>query len=89
MKPASSSRPSTESSSPHRAAIISVTYDGRPWLDVGMASINYNVSLGDPTYGWAQGRPRRAGCHHPGTDRPSPSECAVAILACIAMKRKS
>jgi len=61
----------------------SVTYDGRPWLDVGMASINYNVSLGDPTYGWAQGDHVEPNVTIQGRDRPSPSECAVAILACI------
>lgn len=61
----------------------SVTYDGRPWLDVGMASINYNVSLGDPTYGWAQGDHVEPDVTIQGRDRPSPSECAVAILACI------
>ena len=61
----------------------SVTYDGRPWLDVGMASINYNVSLGDPTYGWAQGDHVEPDVTIQGRDRPSASECAVAILACI------
>jgi hypothetical protein len=61
----------------------SVTYDGRPWLDLGMASINYNVSLGDPTYGWAQGDHVEPDVTIQGRDRPSPSECAVAILACI------
>lgn len=61
----------------------SVTYDGRPWLDVGMASINYNVSLGDPTYGWAQGDHVEPDVTIQGRDRPSPSDCAVAVLACI------
>jgi hypothetical protein len=48
-----------------------------------MASINYNVSLGDPTYGWAQGDHVEPDVTIQGRDRPSPSECAVAILACI------
>ncbi|MBN2409394.1 MAG: DUF4438 domain-containing protein [Candidatus Aminicenantes bacterium] len=61
----------------------SVTYDGRPWLDVGMASINYNVSLGDPTYGWAQGDHVEPDVTIQGRDRPNPSECALAVLACI------
>ncbi len=61
----------------------SVTYDGRPWLDVGMASINYNVSLGDSTYGWAQADHVEPDVTIQGRDRSSPSECAVAILACI------
>ncbi len=61
----------------------SVTYDGRPWLDVGMASINYNVTLGDSTYGWAQGDHVEPDVTVQGRDRPSPSECAIAILACI------
>ncbi len=61
----------------------SVTYEGRPWLDVGMASINYNVSLGDPTFGWAQGDHVEPDVTIQGRDRPNPSDCAVAILACI------
>jgi hypothetical protein len=61
----------------------SVTYDGKTSLDVGMASINYNVSLGDPTYGWAQADHVEPDVTIQGRDRPSPSECAVAILSCI------
>jgi len=68
---------------PTRGRDYSVTYDGRPWLDVGMASINYNVSLGDPTYGWAQGDHVEPDVTIQGRDRPNPSECALAILACI------
>jgi len=61
----------------------SVTYDGRPSLDLGMASINYRVSLGDSVYGWAQGDHVEPDVTIQGRDRPSPFECALAILACI------
>jgi hypothetical protein len=61
----------------------SVTYDGKPSLDLGMASINYRVSLGDSVYGWAQGDHVEPDVTIQGRDRPSPSECALAILACI------
>lgn len=61
----------------------SVTYDGRPSLDLGMASINYRVSLGDSVYGWAQGDHVEPDVTIQGRDRQSPFECALAILACI------
>jgi hypothetical protein len=61
----------------------SPTYDGKPKLALGMASINYNVSLGDSAYGWASGDHVEPNVTIQGRDRQSPSECAVAILACI------
>jgi hypothetical protein len=61
----------------------SPTFDGQPKLALGMASINYNVSLGDSTYGWASGDHVEPDVTIQGRDRQSPSECAVAILACI------
>ena len=68
---------------PASAGDYSVTYDGKPSLDLGMASINYRVSIGDSVYGWAQGDHVEPDVTIQGRDRPSPSECAVAILACI------
>lgn len=61
----------------------STTYDGKPKLSIGMASINYTVSLGDSTYGWASGDHVEPDVTIQGRDRPVPSECALAILACI------
>jgi len=61
----------------------SVTYDGKPSLTLGMASINYRVSLGDSVYGWAQGDHVEPDVTIQGRDRQSPSECALAVLACI------
>jgi hypothetical protein len=58
-------------------------YEGKPSIDLGMASINYTVSVGDTTYGWAQGDHVEPDVTIQGRDRPSPSECALAILACI------
>lgn len=59
------------------------TYDGRPVFDIGMASINYTVGVGDSTYGWANGDHVEPDVTIQGRDRASPSECALAILACI------
>ena len=68
---------------PARAGTYDTIYDGRPKLGVGMASINYSVSLGDPAYGWADGDHVEPDVTIQGRDRPSAMECAVAILACI------
>lgn len=61
----------------------STTYDGRSRLDLGMASINYTVSLGDTAYGWANADHVEPDVTFQGRDRSSPSDCALAILACI------
>jgi hypothetical protein len=58
-------------------------YDGKPKADVGMASINFTVSVGDSAYGWAAADHVEPDVTIQGRDRPSPSECAVAILGCI------
>lgn len=68
---------------PARAGTYDTIYDGRPKLGIGMASINYSVSLGDPAYGWAEGDHVEPDVTIQGRDRPSAMECAVAILACI------
>jgi hypothetical protein len=68
---------------PTYAPSYSTTYDGRPSLNLGMASINYRVSIGDSVYGWAQGDHVEPDVTIQGRDRPSPFECAVAVLACI------
>ncbi|MFC1726599.1 DUF4438 domain-containing protein [candidate division KSB1 bacterium] len=61
----------------------STTYDGKPKLSVGMASINYTVSLGDPAYGWASADHVEPDVTIQGRDRDRAGECAVAILSCI------
>ncbi|MDH4196029.1 MAG: DUF4438 domain-containing protein, partial [Candidatus Aminicenantes bacterium] len=58
-------------------------YDGKPKADIGMASINFTVSVGDSAYGWAAADHVEPDVTIQGRDRPSPSECAVAILGCI------
>jgi len=65
-----------------------VTYDGKPKQLIGMASINYSVSLGDPAYGWASADHVEPDVTVQGRDRASPYECAVAILACIGNKAR-
>ncbi len=66
-----------------RGSGFTTTYDGRPKIGIGMASINYTVTFGDSTYGWAEGDHVEPDVTIQGRDRPSPSECALAILACI------
>ena len=68
---------------PTHAAGYETTYDGRPSLALGMASINYRVSLGDSVYGWVQGDHVEPDVTIQGRDRPNPFECAVSVLACI------
>ncbi len=50
---------------------------------LGMASINYTVSLGDPAYGWASADHVEPDVTIQGRDRSSASQCALALLACI------
>jgi len=66
------------SSSTYRAQ-----WDGQPKLALGMGGIKYNLKVGDPCFGWASGDHVEPGVTIRGTDRPNPSDCALAILACI------
>ena len=61
----------------------SPTYDGQTSLRLGMASINYTVSLGDSTYGWANADHVEPDVTIQGRDQDRASSCAIAILACI------
>jgi len=61
----------------------STTYDGKPKQSLGTASINYSVSLGDPTYGWANADHVEPDVTIQGRDQDRASECAIAILGCI------
>lgn len=73
---------------PARSWGYSTTYDGKPKLSLGMASINYTVSLGDSAYGWANADHVEPDVTIQGRDRSRPSECAIAILACIGNEAK-
>lgn len=68
---------------PPYAPDYETTYDGSPKLDIGMASINYTVSLGDLAYGWANGDHVEPDVTVQGRDNPRAGKCAVALLACI------
>jgi len=68
---------------PVRSRGYSTTWDGKPKLGIGMASINYSVSVGDPAYGWASADHVEPDVTIQGRDMPSPNQCALAILACI------
>jgi hypothetical protein len=59
------------------------TYTGAPKLDLGMASINYTVSMGDSTYGWANADHVEPDVTIQGRDRPRAGQCALALLASI------
>jgi len=66
----------------------STTYDGKPKLSLGSASINYTVSLGDSVYGWANADHVEPDVTIQGRDQSRASECAVAVLACIGNEAK-
>ena len=66
----------------------STTYTGDPKVGIGMASINYTVSIGDPTYGWASADHVEPDVTVQGRDRPRASDCAIAILGCIGNKAR-
>ncbi len=66
----------------------STTYEGTPKLSIGMASINYTVSMGDPAYGWAEADHVEPDVTIQGRDKDRPSDCALAILACIGNEAK-
>jgi hypothetical protein len=59
------------------------TYDGRSVQDIGMASINYTVSLGDSVYGWANADHVEPDVTIQGREKQSPWDTALAVLACI------
>ncbi|MCP4726903.1 MAG: DUF4438 domain-containing protein, partial [bacterium] len=60
-----------------------ITHDGKPKVALGMASINYTVSMGDPAYGWANADHVEPDVTIQGRDKERASDCALAILACI------
>lgn len=68
---------------PAGALDYSPGFDGKSKLGIGMASINYNVSYGDTTYGWAEADHVEPDVTIQGRDRQSPMETALALLACI------
>jgi hypothetical protein len=64
------------------------TWDGQPKLALGMGGIKYNLRVGDPCFGWASGDHVEPGVTIQGKERPSPSECALALFACIGNEAK-
>ncbi|MFC1556713.1 DUF4438 domain-containing protein [candidate division KSB1 bacterium] len=73
---------------PPRSSGYRITWDGKPKLSLGTASINYSVSLGDLTSGWANADHVEPDVTIQGRDQASPSDCALAILACIGNEAK-
>lgn len=68
---------------PPGARDYSVGYDGIPKVRIGMGSINYTVSFGDPAYGWSNADHVEPDVTVQGRDAARPSDCAIAILAGI------
>ncbi len=64
------------------------TWDGAPKLSVGMAGIKYNLKVGDSCFGWANGDHVEPGVTIQGKEKDSPSDCAIALLACIGNEAK-
>ena len=63
-------------------------WDGEPKLALGMGGIKYNLKVGDPCFGWANGDHVEPGVTIRGTEKDNPSECALAWLACIGNEAK-
>ncbi len=60
-----------------------VGYAGTSKVRIGMGSINYAVSFGDPSYGWANADHVEPDVTVQGRDAASPSQTAIAILGGI------
>jgi hypothetical protein len=63
-------------------------WDGQPKLALGMGGIKYNLKVGDPCFGWANGDHVEPGVTIRGKEKDNPSECALALLACIGNEAK-
>jgi hypothetical protein len=63
-------------------------WNGEPKLSVGMGGIKYNLKVGDLCFGWANGDHVEPGVTIRGTEKPNPSDCALAWLACIGNEAK-
>jgi len=73
---------------PARGQDYNVTYDGKPRIGIGMHSINYTMSIGDPVYGWASSDHVEPDVSTYGRDADSPAQCAIAILSGIGNPAK-
>lgn len=58
-------------------------WNSKPKLALGMGGIKYNLKVGDPCFGWANGDHVEPGVTIRGKEKDNPSECALALLACI------
>jgi len=59
------------------------TWSGEPKMGIGGGGIKYNLSIGDPCFGWASGDHVEPCVVLQGKEKPSPSDCALPLLACI------
>jgi hypothetical protein len=67
---------------------FSVMWDGTPKNSIGTASINYTASIGDPVFKWKDADHVEPDVTIQGRDQKSPSDCAMAVLACIGNPAK-
>jgi len=63
---------------PARGGGYATSYDGKPWHELGMGSINYTVSVGDLAYGWAN-----ADHVEPDVSFSDYNESPLGTLGCI------
>ena len=59
----------------------SIDFDGKPRIELGMSGIKYNVTVGDPVYGWAAGEHVEPGLSISNKD--SRENTALGVLGCI------
>ena len=64
------------------------TWNGVPKMSLGMGGIKYNLRVGDLCYGWASGDHVEPGVTIRGKEKSVPSQCALALLACIGNKAR-
>ena len=58
-----------------------VSYDGKPFIGIGMAGITYNVKVGDPAFGWAWGEHIEPGVSIKNHDESA--NAGLNLLSCI------
>ena len=58
-----------------------LTYDGKPFIGHGMSGLKYNVTVGDPTHGIAEGEHVEPGLSMTNPNRTEST--ALGVLACI------
>ncbi len=61
------------------------TWDNKPWLGIGRGGIVYNVKVGDPCFGWAQGEKVEPGVSADGIGTDT-EKASFRNLSCVGNK---